>query len=181
MMSMFLRWFDRMISLVSARFSSSQGTDGLEFTYGFPDKIHLIPDRFHIKNVGRLEDGRLFLIDSQLSSSEGITTDYVCTFIFDADGQLVDHTIDRMGARDSYTKASYNVVFDKHIVDVGRYEKSDIWIQPFEIVRDDIVFGFIPRSTSVEGSTDPEDWRVEFMPGNTLSFYDPWELGKYDT
>jgi len=23
--------------------------------------------------------------------------------------------------------------------------------------------------------------RVEFMPGNTLSFYPPWEAGEYDT
>ena len=29
-----------------------------------PQKIRLIPDEWHIRNVGRLSDGRLFVVDS---------------------------------------------------------------------------------------------------------------------
>jgi hypothetical protein len=36
-------------------------------------------------------------------------------------------------------------------------------------------FGLIPRQT------ESGEWRVEFMPGNTLSFYPPWAAGEYDT
>jgi hypothetical protein len=30
-------------------------------------------------------------------------------------------------------------------------------------------------------ATEEGEWRVEFMPGNTLSFFAPWEAGEYDT
>jgi hypothetical protein len=29
--------------------------------------------------------------------------------------------------------------------------------------------------------TEDAEWRVDFMPGNILSFYPPWEEGEYGT
>jgi hypothetical protein len=55
-----------------------------------PEKIRLMPDEWHIRNVGRLGDGRLFFVDSQLDYVAGATRDFVCTFLFDQDGHLVD-------------------------------------------------------------------------------------------
>src|SRR5260221_9075042 len=64
-----------------------------------PEKIRLIPDAWHIRNVGRLSGGRLFFVDSQVHYSSGVTRDFVCTFFFDPGGWLVDHSIELIGAR----------------------------------------------------------------------------------
>ena len=157
-------------------------------TSGPPEKIRLIPDDWHIRNVGRLRNGELFVVDSQLASKDMVTTDFVCTFVFDPDGYLVRHSIDRLGERGSYDEAEVGRRFDAHLAALGDHEVTDIWIRPFEIESHGALFGFIP--VPPEAFVDPDDdassaedydWRVEFMPGNTLSFYPPWDMGGYDT
>jgi|SRR5579871_554858 len=140
-----------------------------------PEKIHLIPDRFHIQNVGKLSDGRLFFIDSQLDPNGGVTKDFVCTFVFDRNGNLVDHSIELIGERGKYPKQSVRDRMDRHLARLGIRAISDIWVKPFSVESNGVAFGLIPRQ--VPGG----QWRVEFMPGNTLSFYPPWSAGGYDT
>ena len=155
---------------------------------GAPEKIHLIPDNWHIKHVGQLADGRLFLVDTQLELRHGITRDYVCTFIFDPDGHLVSHDIELLGERGAYSDKDAVSAFEKHIAALGDHEITDIWIRPFQLRSHETTFGFVAVSPEEFMDEDddpsdlsPDDWRVEFMPGNTLSFYPPWEDGEYDT
>lgn len=157
-------------------------------TPGKPDKIRLVPDDYHISHAGTLADGRLFWVTQQLDFSQDVTRDYVCTFIFDADGNLVDHTIDSLGFRGTYPDGQTREIYEKHLAVLGDYEIANIWIRLFEVAVDDVVIGLIPVAPEefMEEGDDPEDldeddWRVEFMPGNTLSFYPPWEDGEYDT
>lgn len=140
-----------------------------------PEKIHLIPDEWRITHVGRLADGRLFWVDAQLLPSRDATKDFVCTFLFDQDGRLVEHTIDLLGPRGSYPDADVALTFDRHLSVLGNPPNADIWVKPFSVERDGVVFGLIPRQT------EDGEWLVEFMPGNTLAFYAPWEAGEYDT
>ncbi len=140
-----------------------------------PEKIRLIPDEWHIQHVGRLADGRLFWVDSQLDPAGGATKDFVCTFIFDQDGRLMEHSIELIGVRGSYPKRGVAIAMDRHLGALGDRSATDIWVRPFSLESNGTVFGLIPRQT--EGG----EWRVEFMPGNTLSFYAPWEAGGYDT
>ena len=140
-----------------------------------PEKIHLIPDRFHIQNVGKLSDGRVFLVDGQLDPNNGVTKDFVCTFVFDQDGNLVNHSIELIGERGKYPEGSVRDAMSRHLAALGPRTNSDIWVKPFNVESNGIVFGLIPRQ--VPG----DQWRVEFMPGNTLSFYPPWSEGGYDT
>ena len=144
-----------------------------------PEKIHLIPDEFHIHNVGRLRDGRLFLVDGQISFSRThaapITRDYVCTFIFSPDGHLLSHNIELIGERGRYPDSKATEFFDRHLAALGPHTIEAIWIRPFTVRAYDLDFGFIPRQL------DNGKWYVEFMPGNTLAFYPPWEEGGYDT
>jgi hypothetical protein len=58
---------------------------------------------------------------------------------------------------------------------LGNPANADIWVRPFSVENSGAIFGLIPRQT------EDGDWTVEFMPGNTLSFYAPWEAGEYDT
>lgn len=140
-----------------------------------PERIRLIPDQWHIHNVGRLSDGRLFFVDSQLDAAGGVTKDFVCTFIFDQDGHLVEHSIELVGDRGAYPEGSVSMLISRHLAALGDRALTDIWVRPFRVESSGTVFGLIPRRIEHGG------WRVEFMPGNTLSFYPPWEAGEYDT
>ena len=40
-----------------------------------PEKIHLIPDETEVVHVGKLPDGTLYFVDSQLSASGDKTDD----------------------------------------------------------------------------------------------------------
>src|SRR5262249_21232499 len=138
-------------------------------------KIRLIPDRWHIHNVGRLSDGRLFFVDGQLDFASGVTKDFVCTFVFDQNGRLNEHVVELVGERGAYPAGSVGRLIDRQLAALGDRTRTDIWVRPFGVESHGTVFGLIPRH--VEGGR----WRVEFMPGNTLSFYPPWEAGEYDT
>jgi hypothetical protein len=149
--------------------------EGLTLSNAAPEKIRLIPDEWHIRNVGRLNEGRLFFVDGQLDYVGGATRDFVCTFIFDKDGHLIDRTIELIGTRGAYADGSVGKAMDRHLVALGDRLRADIWVRPFSVESNGAVFGLIPRKTK------SGEWRVEFMPGNTLSFYPPWEAGEYDT
>ncbi len=142
---------------------------------GAPEKIRLIPDEWHINHVGRLGEDRLFFVDGQLDSTNGVTNDYVCTFIFDKDGRLVEHLIELIGARGAYPDSSASNAMRLHLEALEDRTQTDIWVRPFSVESQGTVFGLIPRKTA------SGEWRVEFMPGNTLSFHPPWEAGEYDT
>jgi hypothetical protein len=140
-----------------------------------PEKIRLVPDDWHIQHVGRLADERLFWVDGQLDPTGGATKDFVCTFIFNKNGRLTEHSIELIGVRGSYPERSVATATHRHVAALGDYSATDIWVRPFSVESNNTLFGLIPRRT--EGG----EWRVEFMPGNTLSFYPPWEAGEYDT
>jgi hypothetical protein len=147
----------------------------LQVLGGPPEKIRLIPDMWDIRNVGRLNDGRLFWVDAQLDTIGGPTRDFVCTFLFDADGHLANHSIELIGTRGSYPDGGVSTALQRHLDALGKRTRTDIWVRPFSVESQGSVFGLIPRQTNAG------DWRVEFMPGNTLSFFPPWEAGEYDT
>lgn len=140
-----------------------------------PEKIRLIPDHWHLPHVGRLVAGKLYFVEPQLISSMGITRDFVCTYVFDASGQIDDHFIELIGTRESYRDGTVGDAISRHLSKLGERSVEGIWIRPFSIAIEGTSFGFIPRQTP-NGS-----WRVEAMPGNTLSFYPPWASGGYDT
>jgi hypothetical protein len=140
-----------------------------------PEKIRLIPDDWHIQHVGRLADGRLFWVDAQLDPAGGRTKDFVCSFIFDQDGRLTEHSIELIGVRGSYPERSVAMAMERHLSALGNHDSTDIWVRLFSVESNGTVFGLIPREY------ESGEWQVEFMPGNTLSFYAPWEAGEYDT
>ena len=144
-------------------------------TDGAPEKIKLIPDDWHMQHVGRLDDGRLFRVDGQLDPIGGATKDFVCTFIFNRDGRLTGHSIGLVGMRGSYPSGKVEEALKRHLASLRDQTFADIWARPFSVKNNGTVFKLIPRRT------EDGEWRVEFMPGNTLSFYPPWEAGEYDT
>jgi hypothetical protein len=140
-----------------------------------PEKIHLVPDDYRIEHAGHLADGRLFWVDVQLNSANGQTQDFVCTYVFDADGNLSANPIELIGARGEYQAGAVEQAIGSQLTALGAHTQAAIWVRPFQVESHGAVFGLVPRQTP-DG-----EWRVEAMPGNTLSFYAPWEAGEYDT
>jgi hypothetical protein len=140
-----------------------------------PDKIRLVPDGYHVDDVGRLGDGRQYFVSIQLNFSGGETRDFVCTFLFDNDGKLVSHTIDLVGVRGAYDKAAVTELYTRHLAALGERTVEEVWLRPFSVTSHGLAFGLIANYDDESG------WRVEFMPGNTMSFYPPWDSGEYDT
>jgi hypothetical protein len=122
-----------------------------------------------------LADGRLFWIDAQLNYANGHTKDFVCTFVFATDGSLSEHEIELIGVRGEYPGEAVALAIERHVVALGGHAQAAIWVRPFQVTSHELTFGLAPRQLPNGG------WRVEFMPGNTLSFYAPWEQGEYDT
>ena len=142
---------------------------------GSPEKIHLIPDEFHIFDVGTLADGRLYFVDTQVEPSPAGARDFFCTFLFTADGALATSTITLIGRRGDCPDDAMRASHEQHIAALGPRTRTDIWVRPFSVHSNGTEFGLIPQQV------DDGEWVVEFMPGNTLSFYAPWKDGLYDT
>lgn len=141
-----------------------------------PEKVRLIPDELHIHNVGHLGDGRLFFVAPQFYPLGGnLTWDFACSFIFDPDGHLLEHKIEFVGERNAYPDSSLAAAIDRHLGALGKPVVTDIRVRPFRVESHTTIFGLIPRRIGYG------DWRVDFLPGDTLSFYAPWEAGGYDT
>ena len=144
-----------------------------------PKKIRLVSDEYHLQGLGKLEDETFFLVSSQLNfDSKAIaTTDYVCKFCFSSDGELIDSEIVKIGIRGKYDHKYHEEEYVRLMPVQGSYTPADISISPFSVDFEGIKFGFIIRTPE-----DEEDvWAVEFMPGNTMAFFEPWDSGEYDT
>ncbi len=140
-----------------------------------PEKIRLIPDEFHVHNVGGLPSGDLYWIDIQLSWEADLnaTRDFLCIYVFAPDGSLKSHLITDLGLRSEQQQVSAPLIEEWYGNHPGTIER-DIWVRPFSVEHMGRTFGLIVSEE--EGET-----LVEAKPGNTLMFYAPWEEGLYDT
>lgn len=117
----------------------------------------------------------MFWLDVQLNFANGQTQDFVRTYVFDADGNLSENTIELVGARAEYPDGAVDQAIERQLSALGGHMRAAIWVRPFQIESHALVFGLVTRQTP------GGEWRVDAMPGNTLSFYAPWEAGEYDT
>lgn len=157
-----------------------------------PEKVKLVPDEWHIDGAGIRPDGNLIFSASQIAPDRDQPTrarDFFCTFTFDRDGNLIENKIELVGTRGEYTDDHMNELCDQHVELLSGFKEAPIWVRPFRVDSHGEVFGLVPVSPQElkefddddDDEPSEDDWRVEFMPGNTLSFYPPWEEGGYDT
>ncbi len=149
-------------------------------------KIHLIPDRYHLIDVGQLNDGNNYWIDVQLSSEAMDTRDFVATYIFDNARKLIDSDIIDLGLRSDPNALQARDVIkqQKSRIGVGRAgifgrKRESFWVQPFSVEAHGLVFGLVVREPEEDDVEMPP--MVDALPGWTLVFYPPWEDGQYDT
>ncbi len=166
---------------VSSQTSILPTTENEEPTAPQDIKIHLIPDKWHLNYVGKLENGRLFWADMQLGydHKRKDTRDFICIWIFDADGTLIDHRILDRGFRSegSVKKPNASDIVSAELSQLGEYNFTDIWVKPFSVEKYDLEFGLVAR----EVGDGPNEVVFDAAPGLTLMFYPPWKDGRYDT
>ncbi len=68
-----------------------------------------------IHNAGRTNDGSLDVVDGQSVVAGRTAKDFESTFIFDFDGKLVRHTIDRVGANRVHFKRIEKLVAEERL------------------------------------------------------------------
>ena len=142
-------------------------------------KLRLIPDRYHLKNVGQLNNGNYYWIDVQLDSNGRETRDFIATYIFDADGVLIEHKIIELGIRSDPSALSARVIIGQESTRIGVKKRKDFWVRPFSVKANGAVFGLVVRERE-QGELEGFQ-AVDAMPGWTLMFYPPWADGLYDT
>ena len=152
-----------------------------------PEHITIIPDDFRMEHVGTLVDGGLFYCETQIFYDGRSSIIYYAAYTFEADGTLRHPNIERLGARGSYTQDEAAELGDRLLEQLGPRTTATIKVRPFEVEFDSLLFGLVPRAIGADGEeialedADDDDVRVEAMPGNTISWYAPWDEGGYDT
>jgi hypothetical protein len=144
-----------------------------------PKLVALDPDDYHARNVGLTAAGMQFFLTNpfvpKAGSNEG--REFLALYLFHADGAVAEAFIDDLGPRGSLSLEQCSVRLEQRLEQIGPVRHQRIVVQPFEIERFGVTFGFVTR--------DPEDeedvWCVEVQPGNYMAFFEPFDSGEYDT
>ncbi len=115
-------------------------------TWKAPEKIHLVPDEWHLERVGVLPDGRLIYQETQVGHDPQASTwrDYVVSYVFDPDGHLVEDLVTLVGVQGEYSEADLDAATKAHSARFGQFDIRDIWVRPFAIQRHGLEFGLVP-------------------------------------
>jgi hypothetical protein len=150
----------------------------MEFEY--PDVIPIVHDDYHTQYIGRMSDGRQFILAAPFvpASDSGKGCEYIALYVFDESGKLAENEIINLGSRSDLDESEAKEKYDSLLTSLGNVKFCDIQISPFSIEKYGVEFGLIP--TDPELVEDEEDMSLEFQPGNYMAFYPPWD-GDYDT
>lgn len=148
---------------------------------GPPKRVALDPDEYSARYVVRTKDGRQFFLTTPFiaATDEGTPTgrEFLALYVFDRDGALISATIDDLGPRAGLDPDAETARRDERLASLGEVEYHRIRVQPFQVERFGVQFGFIPEPPEEPG----EDWAVIVEPGDYMCFWPPWTSGDYDT
>lgn len=146
---------------------------------GAPRQIAINHDDYHARHIGRLPDGRQFLLTTPFVPARNADPgrEFIALYLFDKRGGFLEALIDDLGPRNSSPSEDVNVIYERRLAELGPVEFTRIEVQPFQVDRFGVQFGLIPRPP--EDDDDP--WAVELLPGNYMAFFEPWDSGDYDT
>lgn len=144
--------------------------------YGPPITISIRLDNYYASRIGKTESGHQFfntdLFVPALGDNPG--NEYLATFLFNMTGELVGSIVEEFGPRQQIDPKVLLEVKAKHLSDLGSTMFCDIKVRPFVVEHFGQLMGLIPHKSN-------EVWTVELLPGNFMSFREPWNSGDYDT
>lgn len=144
-----------------------------------PELVAIDHDDYHAEHIGRTADGRQFFLTSPFvpATGGGAGREFVARYLFDAQGHLLDATIDDLGPRAGLDLEAAKRLHSERLAELGPVSYERIEVQPFQIERFGTTFGLVLRVPE-----DEEDvWAVEVQPGNYMAFFEPFDSGEYDT
>lgn len=146
---------------------------------GAPEIIAINNDDYHAKHVGRIADGRQFILTTPFEPAIGGRkgSEYVALYLFDADGKFLEAKIEDFGPRAALDDSKRREAYDRLLAELGDVTLDRIEVSPFAVERFGTSFGLVVREP--EDEDDP--WAVEMQPGNYMAFFEPWDSGDYDT
>ena len=144
-----------------------------------PNIIAIEHDDYHAKHVGWTADGRQFILttpfEPAISGRPG--GEFLARYVFNADGELLEATIDELGPRATLDEVKARELRERRLRELGEVRFDRVEIAPFSVSRFGTEFGLIVR----EPEDEEDDWAVEMQPGNYMAFFEPWDSGDYDT
>ena len=146
-----------------------------------PDRICISHGDDYAKRVGRTADGRQFFVTQPFVP---YGHDFVARYLFDADGQFLDATVQSLGKRSTgeppgnalFNNTTAEALQQQLLDELGDIELCDITVAPFSYDSHGVTFGLIVEPPD----EDDEEWSVTAEPGNYMAFFSPWD-GEYDT
>ena len=139
-----------------------------------PTLIAIVHDNYHAKHIGRKNDGVQFFLTTPFT----LDCEYIALFLFDSEGNLIDSKIDSLGKRGSYDLDWKESKYQKILASLGEVEYQRIEVKPFSIDVDGVEIGLVIMEGEDEDDTF---YTVDLIPGNFMSFSEPWDDGDYDT
>jgi formate hydrogenlyase regulatory protein HycA len=149
------------------------------------------PDgRFH--HVGRAADGRQFIAfvtgafqyDPAAHGQrwDGEKTWQAVVHTFSADGthlatttRLGGHDEDGRGVAGSKAWGQMGALFDE--LGLSHATLGDVWVAPFEVLQDGILYGLIYEVFEEDGERD----EYVMLEPNDVMFHPPWDSGEFST
>lgn len=144
-----------------------------------PNRIAINHNEYEAKHIGRTSDGRQFFLTTPFEPASGGQPgcEFVALFLFGADGELVEATIESFGPRATCDEVGRREYYDSLLRGLGDAAFGRIEVAPFSVERFGTTFGLILRELD-----DEDDIPVmELQPGNYMAFFEPWDSGDYDT
>jgi hypothetical protein len=176
----FFKWFSglRNVSKVKSGSSSSDSSvnapDPASNDFMFP----LVPDDYHLQNVGRTRQGNGFWITQQLVAEKNDTRDFIAAYIFDKEGILISADVIDLGRRSRPEYLNSEEVIRRMKCKIDASENGQIWVRPFSVTFHGLSFGLIMRKPDDESDKQFKPV-IDAMPGHTLMFHEPWDLCNY--
>ena len=144
-----------------------------------PAAVRIATDEYHLEHFGKNDEGLIVWTGTQLKYDFATkkTTDYTFKFLFDTSGEVVSSEIETVGIRSAENQKNFAEKMNSLVSANKIVAPANVMIKTFTVVHEGVEFGLIVRVPE-----EPEDvWAVEFMPGNTLAFFEPFDSGFYDT
>lgn len=145
-------------------------------------KVLLVPDRYHLKDVGKTKHGNGYWVSTQLSVSSDVRVDYVAGYVFDPNGSLILSDISVLPDGQTASRKQVGAAIDKVKAKIEADTTEPIQVRPFSVTYYGQTFGLvIRRDEDTDETPEIDDILVDALPGHTLMFYAPWQTCNYDT
>ncbi|HEY9716255.1 MAG TPA: hypothetical protein V6C69_02205 [Trichormus sp.] len=146
--------------------------------YGAPEVLVIDHDDYDAQYVGRTADGRQFFLTTPFlpARDPSAGNEFVALFLFDGKGDLLEAKIDEFGPRAMLDLERRKELKAQRMAELGKVSFERIAVKPFFVEGFGQAVGLIPFQYEKDNR-----WYVVMLPGNYMSFGEPWDYGHYDT